>query len=316
MEEQIKAERSTSESAIDSLTHELVRDSEGDHTDTLRLTLLTPLSFASREPQATTKQQLGAAEMQLDQERVAASALAERLNRDLEVTRQQLAQAETRAAAAAQVLDEERTLHAQALSTARASARAASADAAAARADAQVAHSKLAARTAAAAAANVTHAREAAASGRSSPVRAPRNDTAPRVVQLPWDTPVAGGRMHAPERSIANITASAPRLLRVPVAPPPPPQQQQQQPLRQAPPRVALAAAEADIASAYAEDLARWGPSSRRTAAQYAPSSMASPSPEGLQRGGASGFHGSNARAALHEAINDVLSSMHHYRRM
>ena len=246
--------------------------------------------------------------MQLDQERVAASALAERLNRDLEVTRQQLAQAETRAAAAAQVLDEERTLHAQALSTARASARAASADAAAARADAQVANSKLAARTAAAAAANVTHAREAAASGRSSPVRAPRNDAAPRVVQLPWDTPVAGGRVHVPERSIANITASAPRLLRVPVAPPPPPPpQQQQQPLRQAPPRVALAAAEADIASAYAEDLARWGPSSRRTAAQYAPSSVASPSP---------GFHGSNARAALHEAINDVLSSMHHYRRM
>jgi hypothetical protein len=208
-------------------------------------------------------------------------------------------------------------MHSQALATARAAGRAAAADAAAARADAQVAHSKMAARTAAAAAAQLTLSRReaAAASGRSSPVRMPHapqsrsespSATLGRLraelsaslrgeahgrVHLPWDGPSPGTASDA-----SATVASAPRLLRVPTVPPPPP-------LRAPPPRAGLAAAEADAAASFAEDLARWGRPHHGGPASA--SSYGSSHSEG-----GSSRHGSTARAALQGAISDVLGSM------
>ena len=207
-------------------------------------------------------------------------------------------------------------MHSQALATARAAGRAAAADAAAARADAQVAHSKMAARTAAAAAAQLTLTREAAAaSGRSSPVRMPhapqsraespsatlgrlraelsasmRGEAQGRV-HLPWDGSSPGLASDA-----SATVASAPRLLRVPTAPPPPP-------LRAPPPRAGLAAAEADAAASFADDLARWG------RPQHGGPASASSHGSSHSEGGSS-RHGSTARAALQGAISDVLGSM------
>ena len=210
-------------------------------------------------------------------------------------------------------------MHSQALATSRAAGRAAAADAAAARADAQVAHSKMAARTAAAAAAQLTLSRDAAASGRSSPVRMPhapqprsespsatlgrlraelsaslRGEAQGRV-HLPWDGPSPGGPPSAPDAS--GTAASAPRLLRVPTAPPLPP------PLRAAPHRAGLAVAEAESAASFADDLARWG----RPHAHGGPASASS---YGSSHSEGSSRHGSNARAALQGAISDVLGSM------
>ena len=80
VEAQIEAERSTAGSAIDSLTHELVRSDTGCLCPSHRDTHVLPHPATSQE---ATKQQLRATEVQLEHERSAATALAERLNRDL-----------------------------------------------------------------------------------------------------------------------------------------------------------------------------------------------------------------------------------------